>query len=154
MTPTFVPIQRDLSLLYRPFAEKVPKVLSQAKTAGLVVKPFETLRTVARQEYCVAVKASTVSFSNHMLGLSVDIYPVDSKGFMGGKFLDAWKGWDKLADIYEDNGLVAGRRWKSFVDNPHGEYLFGVKKNILSQIYWTKGLQAVWKYIDAYKAAV
>lgn len=64
--------------------------------------------------------------SNHLTGLAMDIYPVDTEGrtmFANGDVTpEGNKILDSLGSMAEEFGIEWGGNWKSFVDRPHFQY--------------------------------
>lgn len=149
------PIVRDLSLLYEPFKDTVEELIFNAKKQGLNVAPFETIRSVERQQSLYGEQASRIKTSNHQFGLAVDLYPITpSGGFYGGKRLDRWPHWAELGKIGKDLGLAWGGDWKSFKDYVHFENLYGAPRKMVIMQYYSHGIQRVWDYMDNWRKMI
>ena len=127
-------VQRDLSLLYPPFADLVKKVLEMAnretrgKYAGFVRwGVFESYRPPERQRWLYAqgrtrpgpIVTYRKSSGLHGLCLAADIVWYDAKN------APHWDGpvtlWNRLGHAVRANGLVWGGNWDRFADLPHVE---------------------------------
>lgn len=117
---------RDVDLLHPLLREKLSRLLSECKKAGLVIGIGETLRTKEEQDdlYAkgrtqpgnVVTKARGSTYSSmHQWGIAFDFYRADGKG----AYNDADGFFEKVGKLGEDIGLMWGGRWKSPVDKPH-----------------------------------
>jgi hypothetical protein len=75
---------RDVERLKEPFKSIVKELIEEFKTAGLRVKPFETLRTMTRQKYLVDNKRSKTWKSYHLVGMACDFVVHDKGGWSWG----------------------------------------------------------------------
>jgi hypothetical protein len=123
-------------------------LLNDAKKAGLLVAPFETLRTKSRQIYLRQSGTSRLGIGWHCFRLAVDIWPIlPNKKWPNPKQFNEWPGWKKLAELGKKRGFRCGSTWGDF---PHFEKSFGMKLLTLSQIYTDKDLAGVDEYVKAW----
>jgi peptidoglycan L-alanyl-D-glutamate endopeptidase CwlK len=124
VVPPEVPVQRSLDLLAPKFRDAVLKTLARV-AGGRPEWPFETLRTLERQEYLFGfgrayddgrgkvTKATTALSSWHGFGLAVDVVEKDGSPWDAPPSF-----WLDLGTAAELEGLTWGGRWGT-PDLPH-----------------------------------
>lgn len=133
------PINRNPDDLDTEFRERLELVLAQLAAEGIPFKLNEGLRTVQRQQWLygqgrpsakpygrAGIKVTNHdgvrTKSNHQSGCAADVYPATMKGnIIWPPPPSPGPRWDRLAEVAEDHGLVAGYRWRSPHDPPHVE---------------------------------
>lgn len=124
-------MDRDLSHLYPPFAEKIVAILrmmneyASVHQVGYTWKIVEGFRTAEYQNKLfkkrprVTQKDGYVRKSNHQSSMAVDLVPFHGHDFdFDGK--QEW--WDYLAHCARSQGLKSGNDWKRFKDSAHIEW--------------------------------
>lgn len=131
------PINRNPDDLDPEFRRRLAMVLGELALRGTPFKFHEGFRTVQRQQWLYAQgrtragervtdKNGTTNRSNHQgtgrhagSGRAADCYPIGADGKVVLEPPEAT--WELYARTAEENGLVAGHRWKTPHDSPHVE---------------------------------
>lgn len=149
---------RDLTLLYPPFAEAVKKGLADCHLAGLNIHAFEGFRLTARQAYLYAQGRSTPGniltnsapeMTWHEYGVAVDLA-------FGGPGKWSWDGpYYRVGEIMlKQPGLVwLGAKDSKFTDPPHFQMTFGLKVEDMRRIKRQGGIKAVFERFDKARVA-
>ncbi len=138
---------RETSLLYPRFAEKVALALAECASLGYRIEVFEAFRSPERQEYlyeqgrtrpgAVVTKARAWQ-SAHQLGLAVDIAAKDEHGW-------TWNfPVDKVSAIFIKHGLQP-----LAMEHVHFQYMNGLDITAAVAMMKVSGLQRVWQEVQA-----
>ncbi len=122
-------IIRNMNRLREPFRSLALKLHSALKAAGLHLEPFETLRTMSRQEELVKKKVSRTLKSRHLVGQACDFVVYGKGGWswgerdvdFDGQTEDEKAEYIKMGDIIAEKfpELEWGGSWKGSWDKAH-----------------------------------
>jgi peptidoglycan LD-endopeptidase CwlK len=161
-------VNRDKTVLYPPFAEKLLLFEEGLIEAGLSFYLFEGYRSHERQAELYAQGRTTpgTRVTNARPGQSIHQYACAADYVLDGmpdkpgiqwswdmkKDLNAdGRGdWLQMAEIAVKTGLEAGLNWKSFPDAPHVQLASPLTINELQALYAEGGLARVWAALDLY----
>jgi peptidoglycan L-alanyl-D-glutamate endopeptidase CwlK len=139
-------------------AERVEKLLIEAKKQGLNVYIFHSYRSFEKQNKLYAQGRTTPGpevtkarggLSWHNYGLAVDIVFKDSKG--NWSWDEKKFNYNQLGKIGKSFGLSWGGDWKppTKPDKPHFQLTYGLTIRTALKIYVQSGIKGVWLEIDA-----
>lgn len=152
----------DVTLLYRPFLNKVVELLVNTALAGQRYVVTSGTRTYLEQDALYAQGRTTPGKiitkakggqSNHNFGIAVDLAPDMS---LAPGLQPSWQEKDFLILQQEASklSLESGLSWQSFKDPPHIQLPLGSKGVALATLdaaYKSGGLPAVFSLLDKYK---
>jgi peptidoglycan L-alanyl-D-glutamate endopeptidase CwlK len=131
--------ERKIQTLHPKIREKAREFILKAKENGIELRITSGLRTWEEQDKLYAqgrtapgskVTNARGGESNHNYGLAFDVVPMEN-----GKPNYNSKEWNKIGDIGKSVGFKWGGDWKTIIDKPHFEMLFGKELNDLKQLY-------------------
>ena len=131
--------EKKIQTLHPKIREKAREFILKAKENGIELRVTSGLRTWEEQDKLYAqgrtapgskVTNARGGESNHNYGLAFDVVPMEN-----GKPNYSSKEWNKIGDIGKSVGFEWGGDWKTIVDKPHFEMLFGKELKDLKQLY-------------------
>lgn len=155
-------IKRDLNYLYPVFRQRVMQFLGHMNMHDCFVSPYETIRSIARQERLCASGASRTKVGYHLYGLACDVYPCYANGtFMGGEELTRWFDTGdvqnpltlngvKFKNTAKQLGLTWGGNWK-MRDYVHLQMDFGIATHTLSYLLLNGGKNRLWDFVTDWR---
>jgi RHS repeat-associated protein len=119
-----------ISSLHPDVQDQMKSFILMAKLRyGVDLRIVQAFRTVEEQDKLYAQGRTTPGskvtnakggYSNHNFGLAIDVAPAEN-----GKINWESKNYDLIGRIGEKRGLEWGGRWKTILDKPHFQNLFG-----------------------------
>lgn len=104
------------------------------------------------------VTDSRPGLSFHNFGLAFDVCFIGLDPYLEtmAKMRGAEKAeviWERIAECFEANGLISGRRFRLRKDSPHAELSYGLRLSEIVELYEHGGLAAVWTQCDKIRGA-
>lgn len=122
--------EKIISKLHPKIRNKARAFINEAEKQGIKLKVTSGGRTYAEQDNLYAKGRTTAGgivtnakagYSWHNFFLAFDIVPIEN-----GKMNWNSKNWKKIGALGKTFGLEWGGDWKSFIDKPHFQTIFGL----------------------------